>query len=231
MYRDGETMRLEEVRDLDINPTAILDIGAHTGQFYSWAKRVWPSSVIWMVEANPLHEEILKNMTQFTNDEYLVMAVGDEERDVTFYTRSDKPHTEGNSYYKEANYWDMPQLVQESNVRLQKLDNLFEDDSIFEVIKLDTQGSELDILRGGKNLISKASAVILEVSYFEWNLGAPLVDEIIDYMESIGFKEFIEIGEHYWPGGSSPPGITGMETGKTIVQRDLCFYNNKENIK
>ena len=98
---------------------------------------------------------------------------------------------------------------------------------------MDTQGSELDILRGGKNLISKASAVILEISYFEWNLGAPLADEIIDYMESIGFKEFIEIGEHYWPGGSSPPGITGVsvEAGETIVQRDLCFYKNGENIK
>ena len=33
-YRDGETMRLEEVRDLGINPKSILDIGAHTGQFH-----------------------------------------------------------------------------------------------------------------------------------------------------------------------------------------------------
>ena len=76
-------------------------------------------------------------------------------------------------------------------------------------------------------MINKASVIILEVSYFEWNLGCPLVDEIIDYMESIGFKEFIEIGEHYWPGGNSPPGITDMETGKTIVQKDLAFINNK----
>ena len=125
----------------------------------------------------------------------------------------------------------MPQLVQENTMRLQKLDNLFTDDTTFEVIKLDTQGSELDILKGGKNLISRASAVILEVSYFEWNLGSPLADKMIDYMKSIGFKEFIEIGEHYWPGGSSPPGIPDMETGKTIVQRDLCFLNDGNNIK
>jgi len=227
MYKDGQIMRLDEVRDLGINPTAILDIGAHSGQFYGWAKGIWPLSVIWMIEANHLHEHILKNMTVGTDDAYLIAALGDEERDVTFYTRSDKPNTEGNSYYKEALYWDLPQLVQESTVRLQKLDNLFEDDTTFEVIKIDTQGSELDILRGGKNLINKASVIVLEVSYFEWNLGCPLADEIIDYMEAIGFKEFIEIGEHYWPGGNSPPGITDMETGKTIVQKDLAFINNK----
>ena len=226
-YRNGETMRLEEARNLGIYPNGVLDIGAHSGQFYGWAKRVWPDVPVFMIEANPLHETKLKNMTFMMDDEYLIAALGDEERDVTFYTRSDKPNTEGNSYYKEALYWDLPQLVQESTVRLQKLDNLFEDDTTFEVIKIDTQGSELDILRGGKNLINKASVIVLEVSYFEWNLGCPLADEIIDYMEAIGFKEFIEIGEHYWPGGNSPPGITDMETGKTIVQKDLAFINNK----
>jgi FkbM family methyltransferase len=230
MYKEGQTMRLEEVREKGIEPNAILDIGAHTGQFHSWAKRVWPDVGVFMIEANPLHGSVLDRLAMMNGDSYLIAALGDEERDVTFYTRSDKPHTEGNSYYKEALYWDLPQLVQESTVRLQKLDNLFEDDAVFEIIKIDTQGSELDILRGGKNLINKASVVILEVSYFEWNLGCPLVDEIIDYMASIGFKEFIEIGEHYWPGGDTPPEMVDMEKGKTIVQKDLAFLNKEKNI-
>ena len=192
-YRDGETMRLEEVRDMGINPTAILDIGAHSGQFYGWAKRVWPDSFIWMVEANHLHERMLENLIRFSNDAYLIAALGDEEREVTFYTRSDKPHTEGNSYYKEANYCGIPQLVQESKMTLQLLDNLFEDDSVFDIIKADTQGSELDILRGGKHLISRSSVVILEVSYVEYNLGAPLAKEVIEYMIEIGFDKYIEL--------------------------------------
>ena len=211
MYRDGETMRLEEVRDLGINPNAILDIGAHTGQFYGWAKRVWPNSSMWMVEANHLHERTLENLIRFSGDGYLIAALGDEERDVTFYTRSDKPHTEGNSYYKEANYWDIPQLVQESTIRVQKLDNIFEDDAVFEVIKIDTQGSELDILKGGKNLVSKASVVILEVSFIEYNLGSPMVKEMVEYMKEIGFEEKMSIGEHY--------------DGDKIVQKDLVFLN------
>ena len=93
-------MRLEEVRDLGINPIAILDIGAHSGQFYGWAKRIWPASVIWMIEANHLHEQTLRNITNNNDDEYLITALGDKERDVTFYISKDKPHTEGNSYYR-----------------------------------------------------------------------------------------------------------------------------------
>ena len=212
-YRNDETMRLEEVRDLGINPITILDIGAHTGQFYGWAKRVWSDSVIWMIEANHLHNRTLRDMTRGTNDNYLITALGDEEREVTFYTRSDKPHTEGNSYYKEANYWDIPQLVQKSEVKLQKLDDLFTDDTIFEVIKLDTQGSELDILRGGKNLCKKASVIILEVSYIEYNEGAPSSEEVIKFMDDFGFSEKMSIGEHY--------------DGDKIVQKDLVFINKK----
>ena len=212
-YKSGEVMRLSEVKNLGINPNAILDIGAHTGQFYGWAKPVWSDSVIWMIEANELHESILRNLTHNNNDEYLITALGDKEREVTFYTRSDKPHTEGNSYYQESNWWDIPQLIQESKVKLQTLDDLFTDDTTFEIIKVDTQGSELDILRGGENLCKRASAIILEVSYIEYNKGAPTSDEIIDFMKEFGFEEKMSIGEHYLEGD--------------IVQKDLVFLNKK----
>ena len=210
-YKDGEKMRLEEIKNLGINPTAILDVGAHTGQFYYWAKPVWPDSVIWMMEANPLHESKLKIITHNTQDEYMIAALGDTEREVTFYTRTDKPHTEGNSYYEEANFWDIQHLVQRDKVTLQTLDNMFTDDTIFELIKLDTQGSELDILKGGEVLCKKASIIILEVSYLEYNKGAPSSEEVINFMKDYGFEEKMSIGEHY--------------SDDKIIQKDLVFVN------
>ena len=215
-YKNGHTMRLYELSDMGIKPNSILDIGAHTGQFHSWSKRVWPDVGVFMIEANPLHESHLDKLAMMNGDKYLIAALGDEEREVTFYTRSDKPHTEGNSYYKEHNYWDIPQLVQETKVTLQKLDNLFEDNAVFDIIKVDTQGSEIDILKGGKDLVSKAQAIILEVSFIEYNEGAPTAEETIDYMNEIGFEERMSIGEHY--------------DGETIVQKDLLF-TNKELVK
>jgi hypothetical protein len=89
---------------------------------------------------------------------------------------------------------------------------LFKDNTTFDLVKLDTQGSELDILKGGKNLISRAKVVILEVSLIEYNEGAPTVEETIDYMNEIGFEERMSLGEHY--------------DGETIVQKDLVFLNH-----
>ena len=210
MYRDGEGMRLT---DIQLMPKDVLDIGAHTGQFYKWAKSAWPYCNVFMIEAHPLHQNTLLNLTANTKDEYMISALGDKEREVTFYTRSDKPHTEGNSYYKEANYWDIPQLVQEETVTLKKLDDLFDEEKVFDLVKMDTQGSELDILKGGKKLITKATAVILEVAYIEYNLGAPTSDEVIKHMNSIGFEEIMSIGEHY--------------EGEEISQKDLLFLNKE----
>ena len=209
-YRPGESMRLNEVNKF-IQPESILDIGAHSGQFYGWAKNVWPNVPIFMIEANQVHAEKLKSITQNNHDNYLIAALGDKVRDVTFYTRKDKPWTEGNSYYKEHNFWDIPQLVLENKVTLKKLDDLFEDGAKFDIIKIDTQGSEKDIIQGGINLIHNATVLILEVSYIEYNEGAPTATEVTNFLTEIGFEEKISIGEHY--------------DGDKIIQKDIVFLN------
>lgn len=52
---------------------------------------------------------------------------------------------------------------------------------------MDTQGSELDIIKGGLKLISRTKALILEENVVPFNIGAPLHDEVKAYVESLGF--------------------------------------------
>jgi FkbM family methyltransferase len=211
MYRPGESMRLEDFKRKDFNPKTILDIGAHTGQFYGWAKNTWPNAFIWMIEANECHEGTLERLTLNNNDQYTIATMGDIEREVNLYTRRDKPHTEGASYYKEAAYWDIPQLVMEIPKTLQTLDTIFTEDSQFDLIKMDTQGSEIDIVKGGKNLCKKSEYILLEVSLIELNEGAPTYKEILSFMEEYGFKEIMSIGEHY--------------DNDKVIQKDIVFKN------
>ena len=211
MYIPGEELKLSKLKELGFNPNTILDIGAHTGQFYSWAKNVWPQSFIWMIEANECHESVLNNIVINTNDQYTIATMGDNEREVSFYTRKDKPHTQGASYYKESNYWDIPQLVMEIPKTLQTLDNMFTKDSSFDFIKMDTQGSELDIIRGGKNLCRKADYILLEVAVVEYNEKAPLEKEVISFMKDFDFEDIMVIGKH--------------TDGEKIIQKDIVFKN------
>jgi len=212
-YEIGNNLRLYKLKELGFNPKTILDIGAHTGQFYTWSKQVWPDAFIWMVEANDCHEKDLKKVISSDIDRYTIATMGDIEREVKLYTRKDKPHTQGASYYKETNYWDIPQLVMEIPKTLQTLDSMFTDDSIFDFIKMDTQGSELDIIKGGKGLCSKAKYILLEVAVTQYNDNAPLENEVITFMNDFGFSGELTIGEHY--------------NGNKIIQKDIVFKNNK----
>ena len=47
------------------------------------------------------------------------------------------------------------------------LDTLFNNNEIFEIIKLDVQGAELKVLDGGKNLIKNTNFIILEIPFLD----------------------------------------------------------------
>ncbi len=79
------------------------------------------------------------------------------------------------------------------------LDSLFESKDDFDLIKLDTQGSELDIISGGIRLCSKAKGILLEVSLTQYNENAPLYDEVIKFMDNFGFKKAEILDEFIHP--------------------------------
>ena len=80
-YKQGESIQLNRLKELEFNPKTILDIGAHTGQFYKLAKNIWPETFIWMIEANECHENTLKSITSYNNDKYTIATMGDVEDD------------------------------------------------------------------------------------------------------------------------------------------------------
>jgi FkbM family methyltransferase len=174
-------------------PYRILDIGANTGQFYKLANHTFPSSFIFSIEANPECEMYLKQIT----DNYYIGLLAKDNSEYDFYSRKDDPTGTGNSIYKELTHFyseTQLQILKQTGI---KLDDLFDSDSVFDLIKIDTQGSELDIITGGINLCKKAKALLLEVSLTQYNEGAPLYNEVIEFMHNIGFKKELILDEAY----------------------------------
>ena len=62
--------------------------------------------------------------------------------------------------------------------------DLFDDDTVFDMIKIDTQGSEIDILKGGTELIKRTQVIMLEVDigHIKYNLGAPGKAEVMKFL-------------------------------------------------
>ena len=70
----------------------------------------------------------------------------------------------------------------------------------FDLIKMDTQGSELDIIKGGLETVASCSFLQIELGVLKHNKGAPLAAEVTSYLNEIGFY-FYEILAHFYWGG------------------------------
>lgn len=167
------------------NPGTILDIGANVGQFHKLAQMTFPRAYIFSIEANPECEPYLRTLG---SNHYIGLLARDNS-EYDFYGRTADPIGTGNSVYRELTHFysaDQLQIIKQQGI---KLDDLFTDDSTFDLIKIDTQGSELDIMTGGRNLCKRAKAILLEVSLTKYNEGAPLYSEVLQYMKDFGFEK------------------------------------------
>ena len=176
-------------------PYRILDIGANVGQFHSLCKHYFPTSYIFSIEASNECESYLKQIT----DQYYIGLLAKDESDYKFYSLKNNPVNTGNSIYKELTEHYSDSNLDVVNKKGIKLDNLFESESEFDLIKIDTQGSELDIISGGIQLCNKAKGILLEVSLTQYNENSPLYDEVINFMDNIGFKKAEILDENIHP--------------------------------
>ena len=175
-------MQLYKVQDY-FHPYRILDIGANIGQFHQLAKQTFPEAFIFSIEASLDCEPSLKELT----DNYYIGLLAKDTTEYNFYSRKGDTTCTGNSIYRELTHFysdDQLEIIKQKGI---KLDDLFEPGLEFDLIKIDTQGSELDIITGGINLCKKAKGILLEVSLTQYNEGAPLHEEVVQFMSDFGF--------------------------------------------
>ena len=176
---------LQKLKSFGFEPKNILDIGANKGKWsLEIKKKVFPKAEYTLIEAID-YEELEKLRIKYDNINYKNILLDETEHLVTWY---EKRNT-GDSLFKEnTGYFDDCKEIKRSTTTL---DLVFNKNEVFELIKIDCQGAEIPILKGGNRLVQKASVIILEVPFMgEYNIGAPNFYEHMNYMENIGYRVF-----------------------------------------
>ena len=193
----------------------IYDIGARQGYWSKYLSRYIKAKYI-LFEANDAHSPELKKR----GFEYFTCVLSDRVRSIEWFSDLGT----GDSYYKDNT--SRYENVKSKTKTATTLDNIISENSLPlpDLIKLDTQGSELDILLGGGVALKNAKFIYMETPLVVYNTGAPSFTGYIDFMSDAGFLPY-DLCEIHKIGGLL------VQVDILFIRRELFFeLHGKESI-
>ncbi len=170
----------------------VLDIGANEGQFASHIRKVLPQAKIYSFEplAGPFHK-LVETRLGDKNFEAFQVAVGSGKGEADF-DMHDFSVTSSMLQPTEKFSRIVPSAAARTKVKVPvvTLDGWAEGRELATpmLVKMDVQGFEDHVIRGGRETIARASAVISEVSFAGLYQGQPMFEDIFDLMRSLDFR-------------------------------------------
>jgi FkbM family methyltransferase len=172
-----------------VNPKVIYDIGSSVLHWYDQAQKIWPDALIIPFEAM---EEVSQLYDAAGIKNYHLGLLSDVEKQVAFYQNLEHPG--GNSVYRENSIFspaaDRLFPVDKAHSRMTTTLNRVCREKhlpLPNLIKLDVQGSEIDIIKGASEILGECTDIIMELQHVEYNKGAPTHTQAIQYMSEIGY--------------------------------------------
>lgn len=194
---------LRDLKGKNLDLSVVYDIGACVGNWSTHYKSILPDSRFVLFEANPFYCQFLQN----TGFEFYQTALSNPGRgNVEFFNGNNT----GDSYYKETTGW----YDHQSSITLETktLDQIVDHYKlpIPNFIKIDTQGSELDILSGA-SFLDRVNLIYTECPIICYNKGAPNINDYLDFFKQRNFIP-IDIFEIH-------------RAEDTLLQIDIMFMN------
>lgn len=158
---DRETIEvIERVLRPDSN---CIDVGCHRGEILREILRVAPIGTHYAFEPIPyLYRRLVKH---FRSVHVCQLALSDRPGVTTFHHIRNRPAYSG---IRQRKYPSSDEIIEQINVRQDKLDNVIPKNAPIHFMKIDVEGAELNVLRGAVRTIRDNKPVLV----FEHGLGA-----------------------------------------------------------
>ena len=204
--------RFEFWKSKGMNPSVIFDIGAHNGSWTREIQPVFPAAKFFAFEPNTEHQKALQDISSH------FILVGNKS-DTVPYFKNAIGCTTGNSIYLEQTIYFSPQTAFVQMLPLVRLDSYIPLYNLPtpDFLKLDVQGAELDVLQGLGTYLQSVKYIVAETSLHAYNSGAPLIEDIIGFLQQNSFQ-IIDIVELHK--------INGY-----LAQVDILFAHSSTNLR
>ena len=189
----------------------IFDVGCHTGNFtknmIKLEKKTTNNSKYYLFDPNPKMQNFLKKLLEKENVNYFPLAL-DNSNEIKKFTINRYFEASGSSLksaHREDKMYNMSrkafmklfqpfskvQDYEDINVQTQSLDNFCKFNNIdrIDLLKLDTDGTEYEILLGAENLLSnnKIGIIFTEISGFKKTFNDK-VELIVNFLNKYNYR-------------------------------------------
>lgn len=170
----------------------VIDIGANTGDYAEYLHGFFQPDVLYAFEplgsCQPALQQLAKRLG---NMEVFRVALDDHAGEETFWENAYGPSSSllhVSDIHKQA----FPHTERESavTVKVARLDDLLDAGALKGdvLIKIDVQGVEDRVIRGGRAVFSAAAAVLVELSFVQMYEQQPVFDEVNDLLRACGLR-------------------------------------------
>ncbi len=205
------------------NIETIIDVGANEGQYAQGVFSHGYKGKIFSFEPIPsVFKKLKKKASRNENWEVFQSGVGSRESEImmniTKNLTSSSVLTVGEL---SLNAQPDTQITHQEKIEITTLDIFFSDEGKIRsntLLKLDTQGYELEAMKGAQNLLNKIKLVQVEMSYAPVYEGGPLYRDITSFLESRGFSIYTIL-----------PGFRNPDTGRMLQADGIFIKENPDN--
>lgn len=176
-----------------------VDVGSNIGYYtLRLAKAVGQKGKVISIEPDPDSYEILTKNCKLNNLKTIELhnlAIGDHNGSVKLF----RAETHSGQSSLDSNLETSKNSV---SVNLSTLDELLEKLSIIDWMKIDVEGSELNVLHGSQKTLLKTKKILIEIHEPQLRKQNQKPEQIINILKNSGFK--ITMFNEYWDKDNSP---------------------------
>jgi FkbM family methyltransferase len=172
----------------------VIHVGANSGQERD-LYNLFGLRVLWIEPVSDIFRQLQLNIAGYASQQAVqALVTNEDDKEYEFHITNNAG--ESSSIYALKDHreiWPEVSVVKSEKLISTRLDTLLKsanhDAALYDTLIMDTQGSELLVLKGAVDLLARLRFVKAEAADFESYEGCCVADDLRGYLEPYGFRE------------------------------------------
>lgn len=198
------------------NDGVILDVGANVGHYAIMLRRNNIRLPIFAFEPHPVAYKKLEQAASLHQFIPVKRGAGEVSTKAVIYDYAGNTGSEHASMYKEVISELRNSAVEEVNIDLVAIDHFVTENNISKIalLKIDTEGHELNVLKGARMTLAKGMVEVIQIEFNEMNvISRTFFKDIIDILPGYDFYRLL------------PDGLRALGTYNVLDFEIFAFQN------